>query len=44
MSSQKDNKNPQITKLKDIEFFNLADKEFKKAVLRKLNKKERKNS
>lgn len=34
----KNNKTPQVTKLKDTEFFNLADKEFKIGILSKLNK------
>ena len=36
--SPKYDNNPSRTELKDVEFCNLADKEFKTTILRKLNK------
>lgn len=38
MSSLKDNNNPLKTKLKDMKFCNITNKELRIAILRKLNK------
>lgn len=38
MTPPEDNNNPPVTKIKDMEFCDLADKQFKITVLRKLNK------